>query len=116
MAGIFRSRGFSMDQLSMIFYTICIPIRLTLPIIVSYSKNIPVLKFILIAIGLTSAGLNARGMGSGTWWDKRVHLLAAIAFVISLVFPGPIRPEEILFLDVLYGFSSSIVICPFSSK
>jgi len=116
MSGIFRSRGYSLDQLSMMFYTICIPIRLSLPIIVSYARDIPILKLILIAIGLISAGLNARGIGSGTWWHKKVHLLTAIAFVISLVFPGRIRPEEILFLDVLYGFSSSIAICPFSSK
>ena len=116
MAGIFRSRGFSLDQLSIIFYTICIPIRLSLPIIVSYSRDIPILKIILIAIGLMSVGLNARGIGSGTWWNKKVHLLTATAFVISLIFPGYIRPEEILFIDVVYGFSSSIVICPFSSK
>ena len=114
--GIFRSRGFSLNSLLMLFYMVCIPIRLTLPIIVHKSKNEPTKKMIMIIIGFISIGLNIRGLNSGTWWHKKVHILTGASMIGSLLFPGIIEPEYIMLIDVLYGFLSSLAVCPFSAK
>ena len=114
--GVLRSMGYSNKQLSMLFYMICIPLRLSFPIIVRQAKNVPIMKVIMVLAGLIAVGINTSRIGAGTWWHTKVHIATSIAIVVSLLIPGTIKPEYILLFDVLYGFSSSLLISPFPSK
>jgi hypothetical protein len=114
--GALRSMGYSNKQLAILFYMICIPLRFSFPIIASKAKNVPILKVIMVLAGLIAAGINTSRIGAGTWWHTKVHIATSIAIVLSLLIPGPIKPEYILLFDVLYGVSSSLFIRPFPSK
>jgi len=127
--GIFRNQGYSNTQLMMMFYFVCVVIRLGFAYFVwLFGDRTPVLALILI-IGITGALLNLRGMMSTekVWWFREFHLLMAIAISvtagIALYYGGQDAAAASIFKTVLtsllvadvgVGVATSLVKRPFS--
>ena len=107
-SGLFEKIGYSSHQRMLMFYLICIPLRLSFPFLLTFVEN-P----IIILIGLVSIIQNYRTMESGTWWHRKAHIVTSIALILSTLLPGKYYPSIVLFFDVLYGIISSILIRPF---
>ena len=111
--GLFEHLGYSDIQRMMMFYFICIPLRLSFPFILTLiGKKINVKPFIVL-IGLISILQNYITMNSGTWWHRKAHIITGVALVMSTRLDGNMYSSVVLFMDVLYGIISSLIIRPF---
>lgn len=87
MVGVLRGRGFKGYQLALMYYFICIVLRLGFAGLVWKFGEERWMLFTVLGLGLLGAGMNIRGMrrigvsrgNSSIWWSREFHLLSAVA-------------------------------------
>lgn len=126
VGGLFRNMKLSNKQLMLMFYLICVPLRLTLAYLVTqYGTRIDILYGLLI-IAFISVIMNMRSLmnrSSKVWWIREFHLYIGVVsvFVICGALLGTDNGREvlskvlggILTVDVLVGVGVSLSKKPF---
>jgi hypothetical protein len=118
--GIFSQ--LSSSKRALLFYCICIWIRLSIALFVyKYSNNNKKFIYIIILAALLGIYLNFNQLNNKVWWNRYIHginsLLLLIVCILSLI--GYINSKLIgiiLFWDVLFGILYSFYIKPFNQK
>lgn len=124
--GALRNMGYSNSQLAIMFYCICVTVRLLLAYSVFLYATQTKVLYAIIIIGLFAISTITKGMLSGkpVWWYREFHLFIAVMIVVvasvSLFSPEIGRNvfckllTGLLVLDVSFGVVISIIKRPFS--
>ena len=111
MTGFFEQNGYTTEQRRVLFFGVCIPIRLLLAYVIyahSDKKSVLVLTMcISLLMGFTY--ISKHNSGDVVWWNRKIH--AYIVFVIGLcallLYSDVIHDKQILLAllvsDVLFG-------------
>jgi len=125
VGGIFRNKGYTNVQLMLMFYLICVPLRLSIAYLVwKFGERVDMLGVVLV-VGVMGIIMNMRAMmrNEKVWWLREFHLLIAIGVAItagmSLYYGGIDRAVfrnvlvGLLVTDVAAGVLTSLVRKPF---
>ncbi|CAM9199950.1 unnamed protein product [Pylaiella littoralis] len=113
------SSDFTPTQRMIMFYTACLPARLSLAAFVRRFGGNPVLRSIVVVLSCGTYFFNAHKMrhgagGSDVWWCRPVHMLSGLSVAISLIASSDTRiPSAVLLADAMIGIGTSIVKKPF---
>ena len=86
MAGVLRSKGFKGYELALMFYCVCVVLRLGFAGLVWKFGEERWMLWVLLGLGCFGALMNVRGMqrvgrrgsSKGIWWSREFHLLSAV--------------------------------------
>ncbi len=112
MPGIIEKYGASPSDRKILFYSVCIPIRLLLVYLAYKNQHKKSFRVISILLGLTSVYLNFT-KNDNVWWKRDVHGYHSIVLLILAIFDHTKYIPHVLLSDVLYGFTTSIIKKPF---
>jgi hypothetical protein len=127
VGGVLRNKGYSSLQLMLMFYLVCVVLRLGMAYGVwLYGDRVSVLIGLLI-VGLIAIILNVRGIMSGkkVWWSRQFHLLITIAVIVTSILSLYYSKDNgirklfreiltgLLLVDVSVGVITSIFVKPF---
>lgn len=106
VGGVLRNKGFSGVALMMMFYLICVVVRLGFAWLVwKFGERVEML-WVVLAVALAAVVGNIRGImrNKTVWWFREFHLLVALALVVtcglSLYYGGA---DRLVFKNVLVG-------------
>ena len=112
--GSVEASGASPEQRMQLFYGVCVPLRIALAYIVYKNADITPVKMLVLLLSAFAIYSNLLGLNSGrnVWWDRRIHLVVALAILVS-AFAGKMNYVAFLMLfDILFGVGSSLAIKP----
>lgn len=112
-SGLFENLGYSSNQRFFMFYFICVPLRLSFPLILTIAEKKSNVKPVIALFGLMSVITNYRTLNTGTWWSRKNHLLSGLFLLLSTLYKNNNYSKIVLLLDVLYGLITSLIIKPF---
>ena len=116
MPGAIEKLGFSIKSRQMLFYGVCIPLRLFIVFLaMTFYKNF---NFQLIALILSGISIftNISRMGNANdpvWWNRMAHLLFSVMGASTIVLGKPQFLFKIILLDILFGVIDSFIKMPF---
>lgn len=109
--------GFNSAQRGLMFYAICIPVRLALTAVVYNYGSKVLVRSTAVATCLLSLFLNSnriREQDAQVWWSRRVHIVTSLLLLLSvIVSPKPSVPAALLLTDTLFGLGTSFYKQPF---
>lgn len=124
--GILEANGFGSRHRFLLFMLVCIPLRLSFSLVSYRMRDSSLFGFLLLVLGLVSMGSNLKKLGGNPWWSRKVHLISSVLLVSTVLLvlinrkspSNPLNqlPSIVLFVDVLYGLVSSLIVGPFGSK
>ena len=126
IGGLFRGeKGLSDKQLALLYYGICIWVRLFGAWLVwKFYDSWEWMRWIIVIIGLLGIWLNFKGIQSDkyVWWSRKFHLIiAGLLVIISLrqikiaTFNTRQILTALLVVDVLSGLLLSFYVKPFNT-
>ena len=113
--GLFKSKGFTLEQRKLMFYLICIFFRLFLAGIVYNFSNSKIVQYATLLLGSVAVYLNYSKLSNPSWWKSEYHLLIAILVVICsyLILTKKFNKSKylayLLYADVLFGLIDSLI-------
>lgn len=114
--------GFSSVQRGFMFYTICIPLRLSLTAAVHHFGSHSLVRSATVISGLASFFLNSKkiredgAQTTGVWWHRSFHMLTGLIVSLSFIIsPETKIPSTILLADTLLGVATSFYKQPFGT-
>lgn len=116
MPGAVEKLGFSPNGRKMLFYGVCIPIRLSMVYIAaSYYKNTNFQIIALIFAGISIATNIGRMSDTNdpVWWNRVAHIIFALIGASTIVMDKPQHLSKVLLADILFGVVDSIIKRPF---
>lgn len=113
--GIFKKKGYTLEQRKILFYTICIFVRLLLAGIVYHFSEKKELQYLLLITSFASIITinNKINEGGCVWWNRHFHLFISIVLFICsiLAIKNKLKNKKYLsylfYLDVLFGLTNS---------
>ena len=118
MPGIIESSGATTGQRKMLFYGVCVPLRLLLALFVFWKSSSPAVQLILLTVSAISSYINILGINSSNqvWWSQKFHLVTSISALLLLVRGRPDLVPIVMVFDALYGVASSFASDPWVFK
>ncbi len=111
--------GFSPAQRSVMFYAICIPLRLSLvAVLYGFGSNV-IVRSTAVVGGLASyfhlsKQVRESAPSKGVWWCRPMHMISgALISVLFVISPRPTIPSTILLMDTIAGLATSLYKKPF---
>lgn len=116
MPGIIENSGATSGERKMLFYGVCVPLRLLLALFVFWKSSSPIVQGILLTASAMSMYMNLLGMNSSNeiWWSQEVHLLTSSSTFLLLIGRRPEFVPYVMVLDVLYGLLTSFARDPWN--
>lgn len=109
--GVIENMGYSPDERKMLFYAVCVPIRLTIVALAFKYENHPLFVPLMIMVSVMAIVQNTNK--TKTWWNREVHRCIAISVLLTAVAGFPKYIKYLLLLDVSHGLISSFAVNPF---
>lgn len=114
--GIFKN--LSKTTRALLFYLICIWIRLGLVYIVYKYSKYNIIIYLLMIISIIAIYLNYTKLNQKVWWNRKFHLIISFILLISTILILIFKINRnilslILLIDIIYGISYSIIKKPF---
>lgn len=100
MSGLFKNLGFSSTSRKMLFWGICIWVRLAIAYLV-WNDFIP--NSYVRGAGLVGIYMNYTGLNDNVWWSRGFHLITSMILASGIVNSG-----AILALDVFGGIVTAL--------
>ena len=103
--GFIENMGYSPDERKMLFYAVCIPIRLTIVGLAFKYENHPLFVPLMVMVSVMAIVQNTNK--TKTWWSRETHRCIAISVLLTAIAGFPKYIKYLLLLDVSYGLISS---------
>ena len=103
--GAIENLGYSPSERKMLFYAVCIPIRLTIVALAFKYENHPF--FVPLMIMISTIAIIQNTNKTEVWWSRHVHRLISLSVLLTAVAGFPKYIKYLLLLDVSYGLISS---------
>ena len=112
--GQIESMGFSPRERMLLFYMICIPLRLSLVSLLYKFEDHKMFTPIMIVMACVSISMNLNK--SDVWWSRKTHLLNALSVLLVALAGYPKYIKYILLSDIVGGAILSIKKSPWDEK
>lgn len=104
--GVLRNKGYSAGQLMVMFYLICVPLRLGAAYLVWLFGERTSVLFGLMLVAALGVVLNVRSLmrkGENVWWMREFHMLMAIGIAVGCGVSLYYGDDRSLFKNVIVG-------------
>ena len=112
MPGAIESLGFSPNKRMLMFYGICIPLRMSIAYSAELFHEETSFRIIAFLSFLFSIYSNISGILSENtnpvWWNRKLHLISPIIGILILLSGKTQFLSRLLFIDVAYGVINSL--------
>ena len=101
-----------------LFYLVCIPIRLYLAFFVYLNHKIVFIPYLVFFFSCFALYSNIKKRGDCVWWFRELHIIVSASLIIASMLTiihqvSGIILSYLLLMDVILGFLSSLVLNPF---
>lgn len=103
--GAIENLGYSPSERKMLFYTVCIPIRMTIAALAFKYENHPF--FVPLMVVVSTMAIIQNTNKTKVWWSRHVHRLISLSILLASIAGFPKYIKYLLLLDVSYGLISS---------
>lgn len=109
MPGLVESIGASVWQRKVLFWGICVPLRLGIAYAAWRARGRQWFVFLAVTLSVIAVLINAtKASDTSVWWSRRAHGAHALAvLVLAAVLRMPGYVPHVLLSDVLFGLLSS---------
>ena len=122
--GYFANKGYTNKQLAMMYYGICVWVRLFMAYTVYNFYDTSFIKILIIIGSLLGVYLNIKGLinqsNSKVWWSRKFHLVISVLIIILICSQliGIIKNAKpyivgLLVTDVIGGLIMTVYVKPF---
>ena len=118
MPGLIEKSGATSGRRKVLFYGVCVPLRLLLALFVYWKSTNPSVQGLVLTASAVSVYINLLSLNSSdrVWWSREFHALTSLTSLFLLLrgFPGWV--PGVMVLDVLFGLVTSFARDPSGFK
>lgn len=118
MSGLIEKSGATSGQRKVLFYGVCIPLRLLVALIVYWKSTNPAVQGLVLTAFAVSVYINLLSLNSSdrVWWSREFHTLTSLTSLFLLLRGFPSWVPGIMVFDVLFGLVTSFARDPWGFK